>query len=56
MKDVTTTKSGNFIDFMGKVEKVGFVLLNSESVMKDSRQQLSIPKPFKGLMNSQNLV
>ncbi len=56
MKEVTTTKSGNFINLMGKVEKVGFVLLNSESVMKDSRQQLSVPEPFRGFMSCQDLV
>jgi len=56
MKEVTAVKPTNFIDFMGKVEKVGFVLLNSESVLKDSRQRLSVPEPFRGFMSCQDLI
>jgi len=56
MKEVTTIKPSNFIHFMGKVEKVGNMLINQESVMKDNRQRLSVPEPFRGFMSCQDLI
>jgi hypothetical protein len=56
MKDLDTVKNTGFIDFMGKVEKVGFLLLNNSDVIKDSRQCLSIPETFRRFMSSQDLI
>ena len=56
MKELSTPKNNSFINFMGKMEKVGHMLINQEAVNKDSRQCLSVPEPFRGFMNSHNLV
>lgn len=56
MNNISTQQKNGFINFMGKMEKVGHMLLNQESVNKDSRQCLSVPEPFRGFMNSHNLV
>ena len=56
MNEVSTQKKNRFTDFMGKMEQVGFLLLNQESVMKDDRQCLSVPKPFEGFMTSHHLI
>ncbi len=56
MKDLTQVKPNSFIDLMGKVEKVGHMLVNQEFLMKDSRQRLSVPEPFRGFMSCQDLI
>jgi hypothetical protein len=56
MNEVSTIKKNSFSEFMGKMEQVGFLLLNQESVMADDRQHLCIPAPFQGFMNSQDLI
>jgi len=56
MKDASTSKNNGFTDFMGKMEQIGFLLLNQESIIKDDRQSLSVPKPFQGFINSHHLV
>lgn len=56
MNLLKTEKEYEFSNFMKKVETVGFLLLNNESVLNDSRQSLSVPKAFQGFMNSQDLI
>jgi hypothetical protein len=56
MKEVSTQQKNGFTDFMVKMEQVGFLLLNQESVIKDERQQTRIPEPFRGFINGQDLI
>jgi hypothetical protein len=56
MKYVITPKTNSFSAFMGKMEQVGFLLLNLESVIKDDSENSSIPEPFHGFINGQDLV
>ncbi len=56
MKELSTKQKNGFTDFMGKMEQVGHMLMNQQTLMKDRRQSLSIPKPFQGFMNGQHLI
>ncbi len=50
MNEIIIEKKNSFTDFMGKMEQIGFLLLNQESVKK------SAPEPFHDFMNGQDLI